>query len=174
MTRKTIAEHLDSLVTWTGFDPMEEPQRVCMRWLPVVAIIIWFGGVAANLAFTSIELTTVTEPELFLLGMIMWPLGMGLAFICQMIGPVKTSDDTTIDEYDQLMIDQSFNWTNSVIFFFGIVAFLGTSGWVMTVEPDYRLISWVLLFCGGSLVVFRTALPTLWVSWRTKPVEEDD
>ena len=162
-----LLEGLDAAAERTGVPGLvtRMPRRRHLRWLPVAALSC--GAVGIGLGFVRADLLTP--------GYALVAIGFALSVVLPLIGPVKPwGGPDKVDEFDRAMRSQAFLVTFasiSVVAVLGIWLIVGLGllgGW-----PREILIGQISAL---SLYLFTlySAMPTLYSSWTTRPIGEDD
>ena len=170
MKRKTIPERLDDSVRWTGipsalevFERQDDSQRRHLRWLPLIALAAYFAG--AGLMIFG-ERPQILGPLVALFGF------LSSAFV-PIFGPVKAWGSLTLDEYDRDVRRRAFLFAYAACTMFAIAAFIGIAAMVAPGIQEPRRVIYALLLSPGAILTMQATLPTLYTSWRTKPVEKE-
>lgn len=168
MTRKTIPERLDDSVRWTGipsalevFERQDDSQRRHLRWIPLIALAIYFAGAALMILGDRPQ---VLGPIVALFGF------LGATFV-PIFGPVKAWGSLTLDEYDRDVRRRAFLFAYAACTMFAIAAFLGIAAMVGLAADEPRRVMYALLLSPGAILTMQATLPALYTSWRTRPVE---
>ncbi|VXC79626.1 hypothetical protein [Sphingomonas sp. AX6] len=168
MTRKTIPERLDDSVRWTGipsalevFERQDDSQRRHLRWLPLLLLVAYSAG-AGMMLFG--ERPQIVGP------LVAWFGFLGSAFM-PIFGPVKAWGSLTLDEYDRDVRRRAFLFAYAACTMFAMAAFIGIAAIVAPGTQEPRRIVHALLLSPGAILTMQATLPTLYTSWRTRPVE---
>ena len=160
-------EGLDAAAERTGVPGLVTrlPRRRHLRWLPVVALSFASAGIGLGLV----------RVDLLSWGYALVMIGFALSVILPLIGPVKPwGGPDKVDEFDRAMRSRAFLVTFasiSVAAVLGMWLVVGLS--LLSAWPREVLIGQI---CALSLYLFTlySAVPTLYSSWATRPVGEDD
>jgi len=161
-----LLDGLDAAAKRTGIPGLvTKPRRRHLYWLPVVALTLATAGIVLGLVRTDL----LTEGY----GLIM--AGFTLAMVLPIFGPVKIwGGSEVVDEFDRVMRSRAFLAAFASI---SVVAVLGMlvsgglallNGWPVLVLVR-QLIALILY-----LITLYSAVPTLYSSWTTQPIGEDD
>jgi hypothetical protein len=141
------------------------PRRRHLRWLPVVALSFASAGIALGLV----------RADLLSWGYGLVLIGFALSVILPLIGPVKPwGGPDKVDEFDRAMRSRAFLVTFasiSVAAATGMWLIVGLSllgGWPR--EILIGQISALSLY----LIALYSAVPTLYSSWATRPIGEEE
>lgn len=168
MKRKTINERLDDSVRWTGipsalevFARQNDSQRRHLRWLPLFPLIAYFIGTGLML---------FGERPQILGPLIAWGGFLGSALV-PIFGPVKAWGSLTLDEYDRDVRRRAFLFAYAACTMFALAAFIGIAAMIAPGIQEPRRVIYALLLAPGAILTMQATLPTLYTSWRTRPVE---
>ena len=162
-----LFERLDAAAERTGVPGLVTrlPRRRHLRWLPVAALSFASAGLVLGLA----------RPDLLGPGYALILAGFALSTILPLIGPVKPwGGSDIVDEFDKAMRSRAFLVTFasiSVAAVLGMWLILGLSllgAWQR--EIMIGQISALSLY----LITLYSSVPTLYSSWTTQPVSEED
>lgn len=95
---------------------------------------------------------------------------LGAAFV-PIFGPVKAWGSLTLDEYDRDMRRRALLFAYAACTVFALAAFIGIAVMVGLGTNEPRRILYALLLAPGAILTMQATLPTLYTSWRTRPVE---
>jgi len=170
MTRKTIPERLDDSVRWTGipsaievFERQDDSQRRHLRWVPLIPLIAYYVGAG---------LTLFGERPQILGPLIAWGGFLGSALV-PVFGPVKAWGSLTLDEYDRDVRRRAFLFAYAACTMFALAAFIGIAAMVGLESNEPWRVIYALLLAPGAILTMQASLPTLYTSWRTRPVEKE-
>lgn len=168
MTHKTLAERLDDAANWTGIPRLAglvEKQRRSLRWLPILPLLLAITGVVLCFADTS----------RFWPGYIVVIAGFSLSIWMPMFGPLKPWGVIgNADERERDLRRRAFLVTLWVVAMLGVISLLMVPaiaeilGW--TTDQLMR----VMMALGMALFTTFNALPTLYASWATHPLPDED
>lgn len=169
MKRETLPVRLDESARWIGIPIVAEAfyggkdsQRRHLRWLPILALLLAACG---TVAFFTLGRPQITGPLLFLTGFL-------ISIWLPLFGPVKPWGSAKLDEYDREVRRSAFLFAYAFSTGFSLLAFV-LIGAAMREGVEDRMIGNALGLAAGWLLIFQGTLPTLWASWRTKPVETE-
>jgi hypothetical protein len=171
MTRKTIADYADDSVRWTGipkyinFAAENRPRRYHLRIPPII-----------TLSMASVGLTILlVDRHHYWLGYSLLMLGFVIGNFLPIFGPVKPwGDSVRVDEWDRQLRHNAYFFTFAAI---SGVAVAGT--WLLcwlalsrawTGTDIARALSSVAFY----LMALLSGLPTLYASWATRPIDDED
>ncbi|WP_066799407.1 hypothetical protein [Sphingomonas soli] len=162
-----LFDKLDAAAERTGVPAPTKrpPRRRHLRWWPIIALVLGATGLALSLA----------RGDLFTVSYTLVMAGFALSMPLPMAGPVKAWGGPDIaDEFDRAMRLRAFLATFasiSVMAVIGIWLILGLN--LLGAWPKQVLIGQISnlsLF----LMTLYSAVPTLYASWATQPIGEEE
>jgi len=169
MTHKSVIQRLDDAANWTGVPKLAglvEKRRRSMRWLPIVPLLLAFAGVTLCFARESG----------FPPGYIAVVFGFSLSVWMPMFGPLKPwgAAAENADERERELRRRAFLVTLWVVAMFGVVS-------LMMVPAVAEILGWTMdrltramMALGMALFTVFNALPTLYASWATRPLPDEE
>jgi hypothetical protein len=156
---------LDSAAEHTGIPALTRgtPRRRHLRWVPIVAIAAASAGM----------LTGLFRIDLVNLGYALIMLGFAIAVMLPIFGPLKPwASAERVDEFDRALRTRAF-----LAGFAGVsmAAFAGI--WLvvgLALVGDWPRLTILdqLRSLGFYLMTLHAAVPTLYASWATQPIED--
>lgn len=158
---------LDAAAEHTGVPAIArgEARRRHLRWVPIVALVAASAGLVLGLA--RLELTSA--------GYALIMLGFGIAILLPIFGPLKPwGSPERVDEFDRALRARAMLAGFAMV---SLTAFTGiwlVVGLALIGEWTRFAILDQLRSLGFYLITLHFAVPTLYASWATRPVGEDD
>lgn len=167
--KKTILDRLDDSVRWTGLAEVAQarPRRRHLRWLPVVALTTGTAGM----------LTVITWPQgyHYFIGHAGVIFGFLIGSWLPLFGPLKPWGTLeAVDEFDRALRRDAFFVgfaTISIVAFLGIWLLVGVT---VTEGLTRDALLRAMTSFGLYLLSLYSAVPTLYASWTTRPIIDDD
>ncbi|MBO9714191.1 hypothetical protein [Sphingomonas sp.] len=166
MKHDRLISALDAAAEHTGLPAMARGQvrRRHLRWLPIVALALSFGGWTISLANAGWGFA----------GQVLVYLGLAIAGFLPLFGPIKPwGTPERVDEFDRAARTRAFLVafaTMSAVALGGIwllIAMAALGRWPLsTLIVELNALAVVLL-------TLYSAVPTLHASWATRPLAED-
>jgi hypothetical protein len=163
---KTFLERLDDSVRWTGIPALAERgvRRRHRRWLPIAALVWSTAGL----------LFSLLRPDIFWVGYAFLITGSSIGNFGPMFGPlIPFMSPEPIDERQRSERSDAYLVAFTVI---GMVAFVGMLVLAaVTVLQDWPRDLLVKEMIALALYLFAllTTLPTLYASWKTRPIPDE-
>lgn len=162
-----LLEGLDTAAERTGIPRlvMGLPRRRHLRWLPLAALALASAGLGLGLV----------RADLLTPGYVLVVTGFTLSLVLPLIGPVKPwGGSDKVDEFDRAIRTRAFLVTFASISaaaILGIWLIVGLG--LLGAWPREILLGQISVL---SLYLFTlySAVPTLYSSWATRPISEDD
>jgi len=162
-----LLQGLDAAAERTGVPGLVTriPRRRHLRWLPVVALSLASAGLGLGLI----------RADLLSWGYALLLAGFALSVILPLLGPVKPwGGPGMVDEFDRAVRSRAFLVTFagiSLAAVLGIWLIVGLS--LLGAWPKEILIGEISVL-SLYLMTLYSAMPTLYSSWTTRPIGEDD
>lgn len=156
---------LDDVSRRTGIPALAEgkPRRRLLRWTPAVALL---------LAVTGIGIEFLAAPRQFWLGQSLLSVGFPIGMFCQLWGPVKAwGAQEAVDEWDRDLRRRAFLVGFASMGFAGLALFWGISAAAALGSWSASDISFRAMSCAFFLMTLYSAVPTLYASWATRPLD---
>jgi uncharacterized membrane protein len=168
MIHKTILQRLDDAANWTGVPKLAgqvEMRRRSMRWLPIVLLAAAFAGCVVCYA----------GPDHHAIGQLVATMSFVVSVWLPLFGPLKPWGALDgVDERERDLRRRAFLITLAIIAIVATVALL-----ILPVlallgqwQPDTLMRRAMTL--GFALLTIFNALPTLYASWATRPLPDED
>jgi hypothetical protein len=164
MTNRFIAT-LDDMSRKTGIPALVEgkSRRRLLRWTPAVALM---------LALAGLGLEFLLSPRQLYLGHALLTCSFVIGVFCPIFGPVKPwGTPETVDEWDRDLRRRAFLVGFACMGFAGLVLFCGIAAaaalgnWLAS-DTSFRAMG-----CTFFLMTLYSAVPTLYASWATRPLD---
>lgn len=162
-----LLEGLDAAAERTGVPGLvtRAPRRRHLRWLPVVVLSLASVGLMLGMLRT----------DLFTLGYALVVTGFALSVVLPVLGPVKPwGSPDKVDEFDRAIRARAFLAafaSMSLASLLGIWLIVGLA--LLGAWPSLMLIS-QLGALSLYLMTLYAAVPTLYSSWATRPIGDED
>ena len=168
MTGKRLSDRLDDAVEWTGIPAlsMRPPRRRPMRWFPIAVLVVATLGLGILLFGSQVA---------YWIGYAVMMVGFSLSVWLPVKGPIKPwmAVHEKIDEHDEAMRKDAYLAVLPLILGVSFMALTGLPA-LATIQQwsTNRLFQscWPL---GIYLIVLWNAVPTLYASWKWRPLDED-
>jgi hypothetical protein len=162
----TLIDRLDAAAGKTGIPGLATSplRRRRFRWLPILALLLGFGGYG----------TVLTEP-----GLAVWALTAVVAadmisFWMPMIGPLKVYGNEMADEYDRVAAMKSYLIGLGCVSFFAFVALMLLGGLTLLQGWSRETLLSAIIATAVMMHVILSTVPTLHASWAIRPLDEED
>ncbi|MBW4329708.1 hypothetical protein KY084_02310 [Stakelama sp. CBK3Z-3] len=157
---------LDRSVEWTGIPSLAEgtPRRRHLRWLPLLALLL------ASIGLTWCAMHSGRD---YWIGYSLIMAGFFIANLMPIWGPLRRLNERA-DEYERKQRRDSFMVglaTTTAAGFAGIwltVGLLAMQIWSASAAQQE------LMALGFYMMALFSAVPTLYASWRTRPITEEE
>lgn len=159
---------LDRAANRTGIPQFAagNPRRRHMRWLPLGALLLAFGGTVTSIA--------IGAPQ-YWIGYAMTMFAFLISVWMPLLGPIKPwQPQSLVDEYDRALRSKAYLATLPVITIVAFGALIGLSTAALLQGWDVSGLSVRMMTAAFLVVTIWNALPTLYASWATRPVGEND
>ncbi|PVX30186.1 hypothetical protein [Sphingomonas pokkalii] len=164
MTNRFIAT-LDDLSRRTGIPALAEgkPRRRLLRWTPVVALALAIPGL-------GIEFLSTARPAY--LGHALLTCSFVIATFCPLFGPLKPLGTAeNVDEWDRDLRRRAFLVGFAAMGFTGLALFCGITAVAALGNWSASDMSFRAMGCAFFLMTLYGAVPTLYASWATRPLD---
>lgn len=168
MSAKRLIDRLDAAAAWTGIPGLvaQPPHRRPMRWLPVAVLAVATAGLAVLL---------FGPMPAYWIGYAVLIMGFCLSAWIPLKGPIKPWMTVTerVDEHDEAMRKDAYLAVLPLILLVAVLALTGPPALAVIGRwstPQLFQRCWPL---GFYLIVLWNAVPTLYASWKWRPVDED-
>lgn len=161
-----LFDKLDAAAERTGIPgQVTRPRRRHLRWLPVLALALATIGMVLGLVRT----------DLLTAGYALLMAGFPLAVMLPIFGPVKIwGGSETVDEFDRAVRSRAFFATFASISFIAFFALMLIIGLALIGEWPRLVLIRQLVALILYLITLYSAVPTLYSSWTTRPIGEDE
>lgn len=159
---------LDRVANRTGIPQFAagRPRRRHMRWLPMIALFLAIGGTITAFVLGAPQYWIAYAVTVFAFLISVW---------LPIFGPIKPwQPQSIVDEYDRALRSKAYLATLPVITVVAVGALFGLGtiailrGWNVS-DLSIRMMTVAFL-----LMTIWNAMPTLFASWATRPVDEND
>lgn len=167
MTRGLIAT-LDDLSRRTGIPAFAEgqPRRRLLRWTPVVALALALPGL-------GIEFLSTGRQAFY--GHALLTCSFVIATFCPIFGPLKPwGTAEAVDERDRDVRRRAFLVAFASMAFAGLALFCTITAATALGNWSASDTSFRAMGCTFFLMTLYSALPTLYASWSTRPLDPDE
>lgn len=164
MTRGLITT-LDALSRRTGIPAFAEgkPRRRLLRWTPVVALALAIPGLGIDLLSTA---------RLAFFGHALLTCGFVIAVFCPIFGPIKPWGTVeSVDEWDRDLRRRAFLVAFASMAFAGLALFCTITAAAALDNWPASATSFRAMGCAFFLMTLYSAVPTLYASWATRPLD---
>jgi hypothetical protein len=168
-TGKNFAARMDDLAGLTGVLRLgdrlaqDRQRRRHLRWPSIIALALATFGFGLTLVMPGRPLPGAT---------MLW-VGEGLALFLTWFGPVKPWSAVHVDERDRQLRRDAYFAALTAATGVAIFGLIGIAGLVLLAGWD----RWTLVIEMAMLAFYLTLLcsivPTLYVSWTTRPIEDE-
>jgi hypothetical protein len=161
-----LFDTLDAAAERTGIPGhVTRPRRRHLRWLPVAALALATLGMVLGLVRT----------DLLTAGYALIMTGFPIAVMLPIFGPVKIwGGSETVDEFDRAMRNRAFLATFAAISFIAFFAIMLITGLALIGSWPKTVLIRQLVALILYLMTLYSAVPTLYSSWATQPIGEEE
>ena len=163
----TLIDRLDAAAAKTCIPGLASGplRRRRFRWLPIIALLLGFGG----------YLAVLFAPGAAMPGLIAMAVATSAAAWLPMAGPLKiVGGGQTVDEFDRALATRSYLVALGSIVFFAFIGLLLIAGLTLTLGWTRDMLLIGVIATAMLMLVIWSALPTLYASWTIRPIDEDD
>lgn len=161
-------DRLDRIANRTGIPQMAagNPRRRHMRWLPIIALLLAVAGTASAIIVGAPQYWIAYAVTVFAFFTSLW---------MPLFGPIKPwQPQTTVDEYDRALRSQAYLATLPVITILAVGALFGLAVAAILLRWDVSHLGLRMMTTAFLLMTIWNAVPTLYASWATRPIGEND
>lgn len=166
MPRKTLAQHADDSVRWTGIPALvtRPPSRRPRRWWPVLAIVLACAGLVLTLA----------DPARSWRGTPLIFAAIAIGAVVRARGPLAFAGPDRPDERERALYYRAYGSTGFVIGVVGPLALIGLAAHANAANWTRDDLSHALMAASFFTMALWSALPTLHASWSMPSLPDDD